>query len=972
MGNLRVGVVESDAALARLEGEWSQLLQETPAWSGFQSFAWVSACRAVLSRDATLFTVVFKDGPDIVAIIPTELDRGGRLRLVGGDVSNYMGPIYRPPRLAEVLETFAGFLASERRVALVDFQGLRADSPVLGALLHLSVRGWSTARATPTANCPYVDLSPGWKAIYEGHKKSQRASQRRKWESLKRLGQLEFREVNGPKETVDLLPAMFALFAQRWSDRRESSGFAGQRRPFHERAALALAAAGHLRLSVLRLDGETIAFSYAVRGEAGSSSYVLGHANLFHVNSPGMLLLLRVLEAAADRRDAEYDFSLGEERYKAAWATGSRKVFRVVFARRRPVALTRASITSMKTRVWAEAHSIRWLRTLVRDTLPRLLRGSPGERPRPDSPGLQAGSQGTWRVYRVAQTGGAQGVVVRAWTYEDMKGQLSPRLLEEAVDRNFRGDELIVVFRGEQLLGIVWQACKGRRKAVTGGQDWAPKGPVYYHPITSVDCAASDLVHCLGAESGGDFTVVSRDDQGTPHARLVATFAADYTFRVTPPPPWRRMLASFGSLGNETRPDGTSASTVAPPQSQQWEAARTEPPGTQRRTAQGPSPWKWEVLEHPDEVGAIVPAWDQLALRSPLPTFAGASFALAHLSAFVGARDRPAIHALWRSAELVAVVPLQRRGRLVRSWFPLANEQTPCWTFAVQADEPELYGRILTHLLERSEHVALRDLPAEVPHWEALHRSALAIGLPSRLRPSVNGDAYFALERPWQAFEGSISGKLRHDISGNIRKLERAGTLDFQRITGGAELPAALEQCFDVESLGWKGAAGSPIKADPATYHFYMELARRMSALGQFALYVLKLDGKVVAFKYCVRGGGRLDSLKTGFDPAWRRFSPGIVTQFLMARREVEDGEIQAIHLGHPEPHKLRWATGVAPLVMLDVYSRTVRGRIAYAGPGVLAKMPAPVVATSRRIVSGAREAGHRLRIEIGKRRSRR
>src|SRR5581483_5916341 len=139
-------------------------------------------------------------------------------------------------------------------------------------------------------------LSPGWKAIYEGHKKSQRASQRRKWESLKRLGQLEFREVNGPKETVDLLPAMFALFAQRWSDRRESSGFAGQRRPFHERAALALAAAGHLRLSVLRLDGETIAFSYAVRGEAGSSSYVLGHANLFHVNSPGMLLLLRVLE----------------------------------------------------------------------------------------------------------------------------------------------------------------------------------------------------------------------------------------------------------------------------------------------------------------------------------------------------------------------------------------------------------------------------------------------------------------------------------------------------------------------------------------------------------------------------------------------------------------------------------------------------------------------------------------------------
>jgi CelD/BcsL family acetyltransferase involved in cellulose biosynthesis len=150
-----------------------------------------------------------------------------------------------------------------------------------------------------------------------------------------------------------------------------------------------------------------------------------------------------------------------------------------------------------------------------------------------------------------------------------------------------------------------------------------------------------------------------------------------------------------------------------------------------------------------------------------------------------------------------------------------------------------------------------------------------------------------------------------------------------------------------------------------------MELAWRMSALGQFALYVLKLDGKVLAFKYCVRGGGRLDSLKTGFDPTWRRFSPGVVTQFLVARSEVEEAEIHAIHLGHPEPHKLRWATGVAPLAMLDVYSRTPRGRIAYARPGLLGKMPAPALATSRRVVSSAREAAHRLRIEIGKRLSR-
>ena len=130
----------------------------------------------------------------------------------------------------------------------------------------------------------------------------------RKWTALGRLGPLEFAEVTDPGEARDLLPSLFALFRERWTGRHESGGFAGRNRHFHELAVPALAAAGHLRVSVLRIAGEVAAFAYGVRGAHGTSSYVLGHANALAHHSPGQLLLVRLLEAACARGDDRIRF----------------------------------------------------------------------------------------------------------------------------------------------------------------------------------------------------------------------------------------------------------------------------------------------------------------------------------------------------------------------------------------------------------------------------------------------------------------------------------------------------------------------------------------------------------------------------------------------------------------------------------------------------------------------------------------
>src|SRR5262249_52099832 len=160
-----------------LAADWTRLLSLTPMGSGFQSPAWIGACRAGLPGAAPpLFTLVARAADEVVGILPTTLHRGGVLRFVGEAVSNYLGPVYAPAHVLAVTAAWADFLAHDARVRLIDLCGLRAGSPFLTALCSASLPGFGPATAVETASCPYLDLRPGWEEIYARRKGKQRAN----------------------------------------------------------------------------------------------------------------------------------------------------------------------------------------------------------------------------------------------------------------------------------------------------------------------------------------------------------------------------------------------------------------------------------------------------------------------------------------------------------------------------------------------------------------------------------------------------------------------------------------------------------------------------------------------------------------------------------------------------------------------------------------------------------------------------
>lgn len=502
--SLNVEIISSAEGLRSLHDDWSALFRLTPEASGFESHAWVSASWALLDQDGyELHVAVVGDPEGVCAIFPTRLSPRGRLGFIGTDLGNYGGPVFDPAQLERAVSAWGDRVRVNPRVRGIDLRGLRARSPFLELVRRRGLHGWGAPLSVSTNTCPEVELSGGFEPLLERHKSKQRSTWRRKAARLERLGEVEFLESGEDGFIEQAIPRIAELWERRWEGQRVHGSF-GEHADFHLQAARELGPDGRALLSTLRLDGEIIAFAYGLRGVDFTSSYVLAHDERFDRYSPGLLLLLRVLEAGAERGDALYDFSLGDAPYKSLWVTREQEVVRAIWGSGRHV-------TAAWSAAWARARSIERLRALKlggwRVALGRSQKAPVQPR---DEPGLPAGDTGTGVVLELPAAPSAT-ASLRSASYREMRELLSPRLLALALERNFRGDQLQVVEDRDGIVGVVWQAASARRAEVAGRDPSGPEVAVYYNPVAMPSSSLEHLIDCLGGVTPG--LVVSGEER---------------------------------------------------------------------------------------------------------------------------------------------------------------------------------------------------------------------------------------------------------------------------------------------------------------------------------------------------------------------------------------------------------------------------------------------------------------------------
>jgi CelD/BcsL family acetyltransferase involved in cellulose biosynthesis len=181
------------------------------------------------------------------------------------------------------------------------------------------------------------------------------------------------------------------------------------------------------------------------------------------------------------------------------------------------------------------------------------------------------------------------------------------------------------------------------------------------------------------------------------------------------------------------------------------------------------------------------------------------------------------------------------------------------------------------------------------------------------------------------------------------RRLAEVGDVAFEYTDGGDRLHEKLSEGFGIEGSGWKSERGTAIASSPATDAFYRAVAEWAAERGWLRLAFLRVDGCAVAFDLCLEVGDAVYALKGGFDPALRRFGPGMLLVRETLIHACERGLRRYEFLGADDPYKLDWTDKTHDRVRLLVYPPTLPGGAQLLGERVARPLARRVVRVMRR-----------------------
>jgi CelD/BcsL family acetyltransferase involved in cellulose biosynthesis len=97
-------------------------------------------------------------------------------------------------------------------------------------------------------------------------------------------------------------------------------------------------------------------------------------------------------------------------------------------------------------------------------------------------------------------------------------------------------------------------------------------------------------------------------------------------------------------------------------------------------------------------------------------------------------------------------------------------------------------------------------------------------------------------------------------------------------------------------------------------------------------LAFLRLEGRPLAFDFCIEERGVHYLLKTGYDPAYRSFAPGLLLRRRMIARAFETGLDRYDFLGVDTEWKREWTDESRSLELLESFAPSTSGTAWWLG----------------------------------------
>jgi CelD/BcsL family acetyltransferase involved in cellulose biosynthesis len=182
-----------------------------------------------------------------------------------------------------------------------------------------------------------------------------------------------------------------------------------------------------------------------------------------------------------------------------------------------------------------------------------------------------------------------------------------------------------------------------------------------------------------------------------------------------------------------------------------------------------------------------------------------------------------------------------------------------------------------------------------------------------------------------EIYRARLTSKRRNHHRRRRRQLAQLGRVDVEIARTPAELDEALEDAFELHRLRWNGRPDGSGFASPIGRKFHHATAQALAAADIPRIVTLKIDGRAVAFHYYFALERRMYVHRIAFDPAYGRYSPGLVNTLDAIEHAATEGLTRVEFLGGAERYKIELADHLEPLYEGFGLAGSVKGKAAVA-----------------------------------------
>ncbi len=290
-----------------------------------------------------------------------------------------------------------------------------------------------------------------------------------------------------------------------------------------------------------------------------------------------------------------------------------------------------------------------------------------------------------------------------------------------------------------------------------------------------------------------------------------------------------------------------------------------------------------------------------------------------------------------------AVAPLFRSGRVAgrRELIGASELGEP---MNLLYSEPSAVEPLARALAESRCALLFRRLPADSPVIDALKRAYRGKGFVV-CAPS-GGYLRLPLDGSWIEPERHVNSGRRSDLR-RLRKIaSKSGEMQFEIIKPQPDaLNPLLDEAYDVEASGWKGAEGSALALDRRRGPFLRRYAAAACKRGILRICFLRLGGRAAAVQIAIEVAHGFWLMKIGYREEFARCSPGVLLMCETIGHAAKAGLRTYEFLGRDEAWLHMWSPLSCPCVSIAAYPFNARGMLAIGQDAVaLFRQKLPVI----------------------------